>query len=193
MEQMSSFLSLCWAVESGKFVSNKSVEDFLQRVGQRNKHRPMKEDQAYRMYLRKSQAGLPAEIVLGSPKSASCRHFGVCRIYFLGETLLIPACADRVSGYLRREPQTGRLLVHFLVDTLSVAIREKHFAEGYFRITHPYTLRRDLSDKLDFPEGDHQLCPGKYPVMDDGHLLTVSLALWPVAAAPARPEELLAA
>ncbi|MEM9528751.1 MAG: hypothetical protein AAGA31_19215, partial [Bacteroidota bacterium] len=134
-----------------------------------------------------------AEIVLGSPKSASCRQFGVCRIYFAGETLLIPACADRVSGYLRREPQTGRLLVHFLVCTLSAAIREKHFADGYFFIAHPYALRRDLSDKLDLPEGDHQLSPGKYPVMDDRHLLTVSLALRPVAAAPAWPEVRLAA
>ncbi len=146
----------------------------------------------YQQYLRACQAGLPAEIVLGSPKSETCKDLGVCRIYLEGRPADRQPCGEPVSAYLRVDRQTGRLLVHFLECSINPAVRDAHFRDDRFRVTDGYRLDPSVVAALGLPAGNHRIYPGSYPVMDDEHLLTVSLRLGE-AAVLSIPEQRLAA
>lgn len=131
-------------------------------------------DSAYQLYLRDCQAGVPVEVVLGSPDHENCAYFGVCKIFFTSQARILPACVDRVSAYLRWDGPTERVLLHFIAATITDDVRDRHFINGFFRIEAAYELEEEVRYELGLAEGV-ALQPGRYPVMDDEDLLTVSL------------------
>ena len=147
----------------------------------------------YEQYLRECQAGLPVEIILGSPRSENCRDLGVCRIYMEGQLPDSPPCANRLAAYLRLEPHTERLLIHFLSCGVTPDIRRDHFPDDRFRVTDAYRFTPAVCAALRLPAGrSFRIYPGNYPVLDDGHLLTVSARIGERSVAT-RPQQLLAA
>lgn len=142
-------------------------------------------NEAYRDYLRECQTGILTEIVLGSSQPSAINQRGISRIHLGGELFLTPSCSDRVSAYLRLDPYSGRLLIHFLTCSISDAVREKHFAEDRFMVEDGYPLGGQMARELRLVGDDHWINAGNYPLLDDGELLTVSVRVRQLVELPA--------
>ena len=132
---------------------------------------------AYQEYLLRCQAGVPAEVTLGSPRSRDCADLGVCRVQLENEVRSCTDCSAVATAYLRIDPPTGRLLIHILACSLSEEDRAFHFGDDYLTVDHSYQLSAAVRRAIGLPEGDYRISPGNYPILDDEDLLTVSVGL----------------
>lgn len=130
-------------------------------------------------FWRNCQAGTPAEVILGSPKTPHCKNLGICRIQ-LEHTLAFPSCRNKIAAYLRVDEPTGRLLIHFLKSSVSAECADYFFSGGVFRVEDDYVLSAEVASALlvGEPIGDCRLLKGIYPVLSDDHFLTISVKLF---------------
>lgn len=133
-------------------------------------------------FWRNCQAGIPAEVILGSPKSPQCKNLGICRIQ-LERTLPLLSCKNRTMAYLRIDQPTGRLLLHFVNSSITEQCAAYFFASGSFHITEDYILPQAVAAALcpDWQTKDCRIKSGSYPVLNDDHFVSVSVR---VAAKP---------
>ncbi|MTB50705.1 hypothetical protein [Lewinella sp. W8] len=91
-------------------------------------------------------------------------------------------CDNLVAAYLRLDPPTGRLLLHFLGCSISPDCRQRFFANRSFRIEDDFPLPIPVMDALNLGGHSFYLERGDYPLLEDDHFLTVSLRLGSTAA-----------
>lgn len=131
---------------------------------------------AQQKFWRNCQAGIPAEVILGSPKSPECKNLGICRIQ-LERTLPLPSCKNRTIAYLRVDLPTGRLLVHFLNSSITDECAAHFFKSGVFHISEDYILSPEVVSAL-YPGQRIKNCrirSGNYPVLNDDHFVSLSV------------------
>jgi hypothetical protein len=132
---------------------------------------------AYSQFQRNCQEALPAEVVLGSPKTKDCRNFGICRIR-MNTTGLSKECRS-VQAYLRIDLPTGRLLLHFVTGSLATPCAMRHFANNSFRIEEDFQIPMPVVKALALDGGYQSIFmeKGIYPTMQDANFYTVSIRL----------------
>lgn len=132
----------------------------------------------FQQYWRECQAGTPAEVILGSPKVEHCKNFGICRVS-LEQGRVQGFCNNKTTAYLRIDPPTNRLLVHFLSCSFNDECAERFFQEGVFRMDEDYHLPLNISRALTNSEtvASYRIEKGNYPLLVDDHFHTVSLRL----------------
>lgn len=133
---------------------------------------------SFHQFWRNCQAGIPAEVILGSPKTRHCKDFGICRVS-LEQSQLSGFCDNKTVAYLRIDPPTNRLLLHFLSCSFNEACEQRFFAEGEFRMDGDYLLPNEITTVLlnkEKPES-YLIEKGSYPILIDEHFHTVSLRL----------------
>lgn len=134
----------------------------------------------YQNYLTNCQKGISAEVVLGSPRFADCRNFGICRMNLAPQNSSCN-CKDCLACFLRIDAPTGRLLIHLPVTSISKTARQRFFSADTFRIDDPFYLPKAISAALAISANGYYIDKGEYPLLDDAHFLTVSLRLKAVA------------
>jgi len=132
----------------------------------------------FQQYWRECQAGIPAEVILGSPKSKDCENFGICRVS-LEQGQIRGFCDNKTIAYLRIDPPTNRLLIHFLSCSFNTDCAQRFFREGTFRIDDDYYLPQEITRALTNAEtiSNFRIAKGLYPMLIDDHFHTVSLRL----------------
>ena len=128
-------------------------------------------------YLDACRNGLRAEARLGSPRLRNCAGIGICSIEPVRAPKLRPACGPSIPAFVRLDAPTGRLLLHLESCAISPMLRRRHFADGLLRVADACRLSATLVTDLGLPEEPFYIAPGRYPVLDDGTFLTLSLAL----------------
>jgi len=133
---------------------------------------------AYQQFWRNCQSGIPAEVILGSPKTAGCKNLGICQIK-LEQTRPQANCDNRTVAYLRIDQPTGRLLIHFLHQSMSEGCLNYFFGKGLFRMKDGFVLPTSVSSALMLTSerGACRVEKGDYLILNDDHFLTVSLRL----------------
>ncbi|MBB4078464.1 hypothetical protein GGR28_001077 [Lewinella aquimaris] len=130
----------------------------------------------YATYLRHCRSGISVEVRLGSPESPNCSGLGICGIE-PESVLSTTSQSNGVRGYLRIDPPTGRLLIHFTNESLGEEIRQKHFPPAGFSLGHEVQLPNWLVAALRLPAGRHRIEAGSYPTLDDGTFTTLSVRI----------------
>jgi hypothetical protein len=134
--------------------------------------------QSFHQFWRNCQAGIPAEVILGSPKTRHCKNFGICRVS-LEHGQISGFCDNKTVAYLRIDPPTNRLLLHFLTCSFNESCDQRFFAGGEFRMDEDYLLPNEIiSALLNKKEPETYLIEkGHYPILIDEHFHTVSLRI----------------
>jgi hypothetical protein len=147
---------------------------------------------SFNQFWRNCQAGTPAEVILGSPKTRYCKDFGICRVS-LEQVQFSGFCDNKTVAYLRIDHPTNRLLLHFLSCSFNENCKNRFFARGEFRMDDDYLLPLEISTALTNSESPTKHCieKGTYPILIDEHFHTVSLRI-SVAAAHLEPMVLAA-
>lgn len=132
----------------------------------------------FQQFWRECQSGTPAEVILGSPKMKDCKNFGICRVS-LEKSHDNRFCDNKTAAYLRVDPLTGRLLIHFLSCSFNTDCAERFFQTGNFRMDEDYFLSKEMADalSLDRTKTSFYVEKGNYPILIDDHFHTVSLRL----------------
>lgn len=132
----------------------------------------------FHQFWRNCQAGTPAEVILGSPKTRHCKNFGICRVS-LEQDQLSGFCDNKTIAYLRIDQPTNRLLLHFLSCSFNDNCGERFFACGDFRMDDDYLLPKEISSVLTNSEDttSYRIEKGTYPILIDEHFHTVSLRI----------------
>lgn len=135
-------------------------------------------------YWRNCQAGIPAEVVLGSPKTPNCERLGICRMNLERNSSRL-TCKNSLLAYLRIDIPTGRLLIHFVAESISPSCAEYFFKNGVFMLPDDFQLPAGVVTalNLDLQAADYRLQKGKYLVLNDDYFSTISLRLTSVARA----------
>lgn len=138
-------------------------------------------------YWRNCQAGVPAEVVLGSPKTPHCKHLGICRMNLERDSSRL-SCKNSLLAYLRVDAPTGRLLIHFVAESITPSCAEYFFSGGVFTLPDDFQLPAGVvaALNLDPRAADYRLQKGRYLVLDDDYFATISLRLTSVARAEVR-------
>ena len=133
---------------------------------------------AYQQFWRNCQSGIPAEVILGSPKTPRCKNLGICQIR-LEQTSPQANCENRAVAYLRIDKPTGRLLIHFLNQSMSQGCLNYFFGQGVFKMKDGFILPTSVSSALmlNSERGACRVEKGDYLILSDDHFLTVSLRL----------------
>lgn len=139
---------------------------------------------SFNQFWRNCQAGIPAEVILGSPKTRHCKNFGIYRVS-LEPGQLSGFCNNTTVAYLRIDRPTKRLLLHFLSCSFNESCGQRFFASGAFRMDEGYLLPGEITTALTGNEQPKALCieKGTYPILTDQHFHTVSLRISTAAAA----------
>lgn len=137
---------------------------------------------------------LPVEVTLGSPRDKNCRHQGICRIHLRGNSPAVDCpTAATIDGHVRLDDTTGRLLIHFHVDTLGTDVRAFHFPRNVLTVPYAYALSPTIRERLGLTtDQDYHILPGRYPALAAFDYLTLSLALQQGLARVEREEDLAA-
>jgi hypothetical protein len=132
----------------------------------------------FHQFWRNCQAGTPAEVILGSPKTRHCINFGICRVS-LEQGQLSEFCDNKTVAYLRIDQPTNRLLLHFLSCSFTDNCEERFFASGTFKMDGDYLLPKEISSALTNSEDptNYRIEKGTYPILIDDHFHTVSLRI----------------
>lgn len=132
----------------------------------------------FNQFWRNCQAGIPAEVVLGSPKTRHCKNFGICRVS-LEQDQLSGFCDNKTVAYLRIDQPTNRLLLHFLSCSFNNNCGERFFSRGDFRMDDDYFLPKEVSSVLTNNEAsiNYRIEKGTYPILIDEYFHTVSLRI----------------
>lgn len=132
----------------------------------------------YQQFWRNCQAGTPAEVILGSPKTPHCKNLGICQIR-LEQTTPQLNCENRAIAYLRIDRPTGRLLIHFLKKSMSKGCINYFFGAGHFKMKDDFLLPEGVSSALILKKKGmtYRVEKGDYLILSDDHFLTVSLRL----------------
>lgn len=132
----------------------------------------------FQQYWRNCQSGIPAEVILGSPKTEKCDNFGICRVS-LDLNSNLGGCGNTTVAYLRIDPPTNRLLIHFLSCSLNDEVTTRFFESSTFRMDDDYYLPKNVGRSLTVGSTPKEYCieKGNYPILADEHFHTVSLRL----------------
>lgn len=88
-------------------------------------------------------------------------------------------CGNVTVAYLRIDPPTNRLLVHFLSCSLNEESAARFFKSTTFRMDDDYYLPKDVARSLTAGGAPKEYCieKGDYPILVDDYFHTVSLRL----------------
>jgi hypothetical protein len=125
----------------------------------------------YPLFLANCQRGVPVEVYFGQRG----QHQQIdLRLYNESRKDIITAS---VLAYARIDRPTGRLLVHFLRQSLPAQQLVSAFSRNQLSISSEGTIAPAAARLLGLPEGHYTLPTGQYPVLTDDHFATVSLRL----------------
>ena len=131
-------------------------------------------------YLDDCQTGILTQVTLGSPKFLDCRNFGVCRMRAISE-VTNTGCSNCLTGYLRIDIPTGRLLLHFPIFLISGKLHQRFFNNQLFRMDDDFVIPPTIAKNLGYTKDVVIIERGTYPILNDEHFLTLSLRLSVVA------------
>jgi hypothetical protein len=87
------------------------------------------------------------------------------------------ACGSSLLVRARIDPPTDRLLLHISPDTLTPALRARYFRDGYFGLPRAFAVPTTVLRAIGKDGDDYRIPGGRYPMLDDGTFLTLSLPL----------------
>ena len=115
-----------------------------------------------------------ANVRLGSPRFTDCRGVGICAIFLDRVPRPYLNCRDWCQALLSLEPCTGRLLLQFLLHSVSERTFDHHFGSGYLKVQHAFPIDQDIRRRIGLAEDAGVLLPGRYPVLELDDQLLVS-------------------
>jgi hypothetical protein len=131
---------------------------------------------SYYHYLLNCQEGILTQVTLGSAKFSDCRNFGICRMNLMPK-INNDGCKNRLFGYLRQDPPTGRLLLHFISSSVDQETYQLFFCNQAFRMEENFVLPVAIANKLNLTDRPVIIERGTYPVLKGDHFLTLSLRI----------------
>jgi hypothetical protein len=131
-------------------------------------------------YLDNCRTGILTQVTLGSPKFLDCRNFGVCRMRVISE-VTHDGCSNCLTGYLRVDIPTGRLLLHFPISLIKGNLQQRFFNNQLFRMDDDFVIPKSIAKGLGFTRETVKIECGTYPILNDEQFLTLSLRVCVVA------------
>ncbi|MFK8164170.1 MAG: hypothetical protein AB8H12_17120 [Lewinella sp.] len=84
-------------------------------------------------------------------------------------------CKNCLTGYLRRDIPTGRLLLHFPISMIEEKTYQRFFNNQLFRMDDDFVLPKNIATSLGFGEEKVVIGRGTYPILHDEQFLSLSL------------------
>lgn len=128
-------------------------------------------------YIQECQTGILADVVLGNPK-AECCGSGICHIH-IGPHAMSPEACNGINllAFIRMDDVHGRLLIHFLTDSIDEQCLQEHFINSSLVLSEDFELPIALTTRLNYLHQVLTIKAGEYPLLNDGLFSTISVRL----------------